>query len=182
MKNQSITIPQAAENQSVTLSSKNQSVNAPAYDSTYFSTQFGGFVTTRAERSKMKSRTNANTAKRASRPVKSEMTTTNVALHFAAADMEKEFARVFHFGKKSDFVASAEPSDRSKTVVLINGIPHKKDGTGKYKALTFKSSTEALCTSSTFETEMYQYLFLLAENGPMQADMFAELVILSTEK
>ena len=48
MKNRSITIPQAAENQSVTLSSENQSVNAPAYDSTYFSTQFGGFITTRA--------------------------------------------------------------------------------------------------------------------------------------
>ena len=96
--------------------------------------------------------------------------------------MEQDFARVFYFGKKSDFIASAEPQDRSKTVVLINGIPHKKDGKGKYKALTFKSSTEALCTTSTFETEMYQYLFLLAENGAMAADMFADLIVASTEK
>jgi len=144
--------------------------------------RFGGFITTRAERKQLASRTNANTAKRSSRPVKEQSTTPDVAMHFAAKDMEMDFARVFHFGKKSDFVASAEPSDRSKIVVLINGIPHKKDGTGKYKALTPKSSTETLCLSSAFETEMYQYLFLLAENGPMQADMFAELVMFSTEK
>ena len=174
MKNQLTPAMKHTENQQVTIS--------PAYDTTYFSAEAGGFITTRKERKKMQSRTNANTAKRSSRPVKQQQSTPDVAMHFAAKDMEKDFARVFHFGKKSDFIASAEPQDRSKTVVLINGIPHKKDGQGKYKALTFKSSTEALCTSSTFETEMYQYLFLLAENGPTAADFFADLVVASTEK
>lgn len=79
-------------------------------------------------------------------------------------------AKVFHLGRKSDFIASAEPTDRKHTIVIINGVPHKKSGTGSYKALTLQS------TGEQGVTEMYQYLLLLAENGPMAAAMFVDLL------
>jgi hypothetical protein len=66
-------------------------------------------------------------------------------------------------------IASAEPTDRIHTVVMINGVPHKKDGNGGYKAFALQSTTEP------HVTEMYQHLLLLAEGSAAEADMFAEL-------
>ena len=81
-------------------------------------------------------------------------------------------AKVFYLGRKSDFVASAEPTDRKHTIVMIDGIPHKKSVTGGYKALTLQPTDEQGVT------EMYQYLLLLAESGPMAA---ADYVVLLQE-
>ena len=122
---------------------------------------------------------NPRTERRSSKPKKGAATSQDVmSLYF-----EKSAARVFHIGKKSDFVASAEPIDRKQTIVLINGIPHKKVD-GAYKSLTFKSSTEPLARTeqSTWELEMYQYLFLLAENGPVAADIYSDLIVAATTK
>jgi hypothetical protein len=174
MKNQSAPIMQHTQNQQVMESTQNQSVNS--LRAMYYALCDMGGILTPAQR-KLAAKSNPRTERRSSKPKKGSATNMDVMnLYF-----EKSPARIFHLGKKSDFIASAEPADRSQTVVMINGIPHKKNGTGGYKALTFKSSTEPLVHTeqSTFDLEMYQYLFLLSEEGQVAADMYADLIVLA---
>lgn len=102
--------------------------------------------------------------RRSSKPKAGTATTLDVMNLF----FEKAPARVFYVGKKSDFVASAEPVDRTHTIVMIDGIPHKKDGNGGYKPLSLQSSTQEGVT------DMYHYLLLLAEGSQEDAQMYVE--------
>ena len=122
---------------------------------------------------------NPRTERRSSKPKKGTATSQEVMnLYF-----EKSAARIFHLGRKSDFIASAEPSDgifnnpRKQTIVMINGFPHKKVN-GAYESLTYGSDHR----QSEWDLEMYQYLFLLAENGPVAADIYSDLIVAATTK
>jgi hypothetical protein len=127
-----------------------------------------GEVLTPAQR-KLAAKSNPRTERRSSKPKKGTATNLDM-LNWC---FENTPARVFHIGKKSDFIASAEPTDRMNTVVMINGIPHKKDGKGGYKALVLQQTTEPNVT------EMYQHLLLLAEGSAGEAEMYAELCTLA---
>jgi len=148
------------------------------FDSTFYSTDSHGFITTRKERKAQHSRTSAYGSRRASKPRKAEMSTVDTALHFAAKDMG--IAKEIFLGRKSDFIASAEPTDRSSTIIMIDGVPHKKKD-GKYVGLKFKSSTEPLVSTAKGVAEMYQHLLLL-EDAPEQAMMFEEFLALASQK
>lgn len=139
------------------------------YDSTFYSAENQCFILSRAERKRAKSRTSAYSARRASKPVKSEQTTVSAAMHFAATDA----ARVFHIGRKSDFIASASPADPRK-IVMINDIPHVKKG-GRYVPMVMKKSTEKLVSAEPGVAEMYQ-LFMLADEDSGAFEMYAELL------
>lgn len=125
-------------------------------------------VLTPAER-KIARKNSPVSERRSSKPKKGTATNVDILNMY----FEKAPARVFYVGKKSDLVASAEPTDRKHTIVMINGVPHKKSGRGGYKALTLQSSTQEGVT------EMYQHLLLLAEGSAAQADMYAELCALA---
>jgi hypothetical protein len=157
MKNQSAPIMESTQNQSV------NSLRAM-----YYALCDMGGILTPAQR-KLAAKSNPRTERRSSKPKKGSATNADVMnLYF-----EKSPARIFHIGKKSDFIASAEPTDRMNTVVMIDGIPHKKDGNGGYKALTFQSSGEEGVT------EMYQHLLLLAEGSAAEAAMYEQLCTLA---
>ncbi len=166
MKNQSAPIMQHTQNQQVMKSTQNQSVNS--LRAMYYALCDMGGVLTPAQQ-KMARKSNPRTERRSSKPKKGTATNFDM-LNWS---FENTPARVFHLGKKSDFIASAEPTDRMHTVVMINGIPHKKDGNGGYKALSFQSSGEEGIT------EMYQHLLLLAEGSAGEAEMYAELCTLA---
>ena len=145
---------------------QNQSVNS--LRAMYYALCDMGEVLTPAQR-KLAAKSNPRTERRSSKPKKGTATNVDVMnLYF-----EKSPARIFHIGKKSDFIASAEPTDRMNTIVMIDGIPHKKDGNGGYKALTFRA------TGEEGVTEMYQHLLLMAEGKPGEAQMFADLCALA---
>jgi hypothetical protein len=166
MKTQSDMKSQSANTQQVMESTQNQSVNS--LRAMYYALCDMGDVLTPAQR-KLAAKSNPRTERRSSKPKKGAATSVDVMnLYF-----EKSPARIFHLGKKSDFIASAEPADRMNTVVMIDGVPHKKDGNGGYKALTFQSSGEEGIT------EMYQHLLLIAEGSTAEADMYAELCTLA---
>ena len=152
---------------STTKSTQNQSVNS--LRAMYYALcDMGEVLTPEARRNARKS--NPRTERRSSKPKKGAATNVDVLnLYF-----EKSAAKVFHLGRKSDMLASAEPTDRMSTVVMIGGIPHKKDGNGGYKALTLQSTGEAGVT------EMYQHLLLLAEGRSGEAAMYEQLLALST--
>lgn len=125
-------------------------------------------VLTPAER-KIARKSNPRTERRSSKPKRGVAT----AVDMLNWSFENSPARVFYVGRKSDFVASAEPIDRKHTVVMIDGIPHKKDGKGGYKALALQQTTEP------FVTEMYQHLLLLAEGSADEAQMYTDLCTLA---
>lgn len=120
---------------------------------------------------KIARKSNFRTERRSSKPKKGVATAVDM-LNWSFVNTP---ARVFHIGKKSDFVASAEPIDRMNTVVMIDGIPHKKDGKGGYKALSLQSTTEEGVT------EMYQLMLLLSEGTSAEAEMFEQLLAISTK-
>jgi hypothetical protein len=149
-----------------TYSAQNQSVNS--LRAMYYALCDMGDVLTPAQR-KLAAKSNPRTERRSGKPKKGAATNLDVMnLYF-----EKSPARIFHIGKKSDFIASAEPTDRMNTIVMIDGVPHKKDGKGGYKALTFQSSGEDGIT------EMYQHLLLLAEGTAAEAAMYEQLCTLA---
>lgn len=148
------------------------------YDSTFYSTDSHGFITTRKERNAQHSRTSAYGSRRASKPRKAEMSTVNIALHFAAKDMG--IAKEIFLGRKSDFIASAEPSNRANTIIMIGGVPHKKKD-GKYVGLKFKGTTEPLVSVTAGVAEMYQHFFLLSSD-PEVAGMYEEFLALASTK
>jgi hypothetical protein len=166
MKKQSNTTPQTTDNQSVMQHTETQPVNS--LRAMYYAICDMGGVLTPAQQ-KLARKSNPRTERRSSKPKKGTATNFDM-LNWC---FENTPARVFHLGKKSDFIASAEPTDRMHTVVMINGIPHKKDGNGGYKALSFQSSGEEGIT------EMYQHLLLLAEGSAGEAEMYAELCTLA---
>lgn len=145
-----------------TMSSENQQVNSTR--AMYYALCDMAGVLTPAER-KIARKNSPVSERRSSKPKKG--TATNVDL--LNMYFEKAPARVFYVGKKSDLVASAEPIDRTSTVVMINGVPHKKDGNGGYKALSLQATTQEGVT------EMYQYLLLLAEGSAAEAQMYSDL-------
>lgn len=157
---------QITKNQPVMKSSKNQSVNS--LRAMYYALCDMGGVPTPADM-KLARKTSWRAERRSSKPKKGAAT--NVEM--LAWAFENSPAKVFHLGKKSDFVASAEPSDRTNTIVMINGVPHKKDGKGSYKPLTLQS------TGEEGVTEMYQLLLLLAEGTELEAALYSDLCTLA---
>jgi len=147
-------------------SAENQQVNSSR--AMYYALCDMAGVLTPAQQ-KLARKTNPRSERRSGKPKKGTATSLDVLNLF----FEKSPARVFHVGRRSDLIASAEPVDRSSTVVMIGGVPHKKDGQGGYKALTLQS------TSEEGVTEMYQYLLLLAEGSAPEAQMYADLCALS---
>ena len=167
MKTQSHSTPQATDTQSVMLSTKNQSVNSAR--AMYFAMLDQAELTTVSAAAANSRLSNPRSERRSSRGKKGNAT----SMEMLSWAFENTPARVFHLGKKSDFVASAEPHNRLHTVVMIDGVPHKKNGMGGYKALSFQSSGEEGIT------EMYQHLLLLAEGSAAEADMYTELCTLA---
>tara|TARA_R110000868_G_scaffold112347_1_gene302567 strand:+ start:250 stop:729 length:480 start_codon:yes stop_codon:yes gene_type:complete len=149
------------------MSSENQQVNSTR--AMYYALCDMGGILTPTER-KIARKSSPVQERRSSKPKKGAATN----LDMLNLLFEKSPAKVFYVGKKSDLIASAEPVDRTHTVVMINGVPHKKDGNGGYKALTLQSTTE------TGVTEMYQHLLLLAEGSALEANMYAELCTLAS--
>lgn len=144
-----------------TYSAENQTVNSRR--AMYYQLCNEAGLCTPAER-KLARKTSPVQERRSSKPVKGSATNADLMNMY----FEKTPARIFYVGKKSDFVASAEPIDRANTIVMIDGIPHKKDGNGGYKALSLQSS------SQEGVTDMYHYLLLLAEGSAADAQMYVD--------
>ena len=102
--------------------------------------------------------------RRSSKPQKS-VTTGEQMFHWVFNNTP---AKIFHVGLKSDLYSPMA----EKEYIVVDGVPCKRVD-GRYVPLTMKSTTEPMVT------EMYQYLLLLAEGGPGEAEMFEQFMQLS---